>query len=1099
MLQKPVYLYLCADQEVAYRHVLAEARKRDLLTPIPSITILTPSRSAEQYIHSILQNSINTNVQQFYGLAQSILRRTRSGIQEIKDIATRRLVRRVLIEMESEGLLTSFELIHFLPGFNQVIVAWLREMKSLGIEPERLLAHAETSANQRDKQLANLYNRYQQYLQEQSISDGDGLLWLAAEALEKNPAAYMQENDSLLFVFGFDQFTPIQLRILDALSACFQQTFITLSWDANRDETSLALTRFLQTRKEIQSTLQVVEELIPLDNALVESPRPQALRRLAQNLFESKSEPTPQQDHTTSLDLNSIEVVEAPSREAEVRAVLRSVKTLILDGSSPADIQILAPNPERYSKLMCAVATNYGIPVSLHKPLQDNPAIAALLELLSLHRLNFPRRLTLNTLRSPYFRQESLTAEEINLLEQLTIERPVIAGKEQWNAALQPVKLSALSTDSAPDDDEHVRLKIASSLEAEALTRIQEGLFAFFEQITPVSSATYESYALWIQEAIIGLWDDLDEEQAADEEEAAPLSLQMMACLSEQEEEYAERDLQATNILLRKIREIVVAASTIPFTSDSGTENIAEEAMTNWCEFERDLQEILPNTIIPFDPDLVAVQMDALGELRAITTEHLFVMGLSEGEFPTSPAPDVFYTVQERADSPLGLRQQQSAEDASLWWQVISNCKRTLFLSRPWLDDGGSEWPPSPYWDEVMACLTGLQEKVVRLKVSAPTEPADAASKAELFLALLQKQSQAFPVEFERHRAMTNRSSALLGQRQSWTPPGTFEGILRSPDITAELAARYGPSHVWSASRLNRFNNCPYGFFIEHILKINILEEPEEGLNARQRGSLLHAILEDLHNALFEKNIGLSRQHQEEILVALNACSRDVFKNAPHRFGFLPGPLWRFEQEELTRLVRALLRSECEAAGDEANYMPYKQELSFGIDKEGLPALKVASNDGRSWQMRGFIDRVDRNKDGRLRIIDYKSGSGTYGGPDIEKGLAFQTPLYFHVVERLDPDSGQPDESYYLHIPSRELSGKIQLSKKNGRDLIDKGIAKATWTVEQIRAGNFPNAPAKQDSRGSGCSSWCQLSSICQITRQSLSKGRMLLARGDVA
>ena len=69
------------------------------------------------------------------------------------------------------------------------------------------------------------------------------------------------------------------------------------------------------------------------------------------------------------------------------------------------EVAILARNLEAYRPFLSEVAAEFGVPLRLigGAPLIDNPAIAALLSLLSLPLLDWPRRQVLEAWRSPYF------------------------------------------------------------------------------------------------------------------------------------------------------------------------------------------------------------------------------------------------------------------------------------------------------------------------------------------------------------------------------------------------------------------------------------------------------------------------------------------------------------------------------------------------------------------------------------------------------------------------------------------------------------------------------------------------------------------------
>jgi ATP-dependent helicase/DNAse subunit B len=135
--------------------------------------------------------------------------------------------------MRAAGELTSFNGVADKPGFTRVLLEWIREMKSQGIPPEQVSAHARTSGRERDHQLALLYQRYQAFLIQSDLSDPDGLLWLAAEALEADPDLGRSRLPFILL--GFDHFNPLQLRILQQLVGRCPDFSIYLLWDPGRE------------------------------------------------------------------------------------------------------------------------------------------------------------------------------------------------------------------------------------------------------------------------------------------------------------------------------------------------------------------------------------------------------------------------------------------------------------------------------------------------------------------------------------------------------------------------------------------------------------------------------------------------------------------------------------------------------------------------------------------------------------------------------------------------------------------------------------------------------------------------------------------------
>src|SRR5207247_2078189 len=54
---------------------------------------------------------------------------------------------------------------------------------------------------------------------------------------------------------------------------------------------------------------------------------------------------------------------------------------------------------------------------------------------------------------------------------------------------------------------------------------------------------------------------------------------------------------------------------------------------------------------------------------------------------------------------------------------------------------------------------------------------------------------------------------------------------------------------------------------------------------------------------------------------------------------------------------------------------PVAVELAFGFSWSDLDAVPLPLPDGREVRFRGKADRVDRGDDGRIHIVDYKTGS----------------------------------------------------------------------------------------------------------------------------
>ena len=1046
-------LYLTPSLETALLHTVERIGETRRSHPLLPARILVPTGQTGQAVRQHLGDALGVHLYQFYGLGQAILEDAGHPLRGLNDTTIRRLVEYLLAQMNAQSELSTFSAVGDKPGFTQVLVDWLREMKTQAISPEDLAALARETGLERDRQLSTLYTRYQRFLQREDLSDSDGLLWLAAEALEQDPDLF--KNQEPFFMLGFDQFSPVHERIIRALSGRFAGFSIYLPWDEHRPETSLALTRLAETRARLRA---ILPDLVEFKLAERGQAAP-GLVHLSRTLFE------PEASQFVPAAEPPVRTYAAPSREIEVRLALREIKRLLLRDIPPGEIVLLAPHAEIYARTAELVAEEYGIPIRLEGSLAANPAVQALLNLMALPP-DFPWRETLETLRSPYIRQPWLTAEQVNQLERLSRERPVIQGREQWLFALEP--LPAVRS----EEDEELDLRhSAGQFTAEELNAIQAGLTAFFDHLTPPPAASHREYTLWLQERILGLAPPLEDE--ADEPEPLPATLDLAKCAAEGT--FAERDLRALSGVLRQLRALVDAAELVL----PGDGNIV-----TWPIYHKDLLNALPRLYSASGEQTSAVRFARLEAGRERPVDYMFILGLSEGEFPSAPAPDPLYAPAERQHYPLPLQNPHPAQDASLFWLVVSSCRRGLWLFRPRLDDSGAPWQPSPFWEAV---LEKISAPLVEVPVAFVPAVEEAAGPAELMVALAMDRAASAPPELADAWQAASHTWHVMSLRGAWAPAEVFEGRLLAPDLQGELAARYSPDSTWSASRLNRYGACPFGFFAQVVLELEEMPDPEEGLDAMQRGSLLHEILERLHRRITADGLALAPVHQAAILARLDTTCDEQFRRAPARYAFRPTPLWSHEQGELRRLLRALVAWECAQV---TPYRPYQQELRFGLGDSPLPRYRFVDSQGTSIYLHGVIDRIDRDEtSGTLRVVDYKSGSTTYSIADITSGHALQAPLYALAAEGLLGE--QVVESAYLLIPRREFSGRLSApAGAAANENIQAALDQAGSFVRDIRQGAFPSLPAKPAAGSLACSAYCEFTSLCRVNRQALAKAR---------
>jgi probable DNA repair protein len=141
---------------------------------------------------------------------------------------------------------------------------------------------------------------------------------------------------------------------------------------------------------------------------------------------------------------------------------------------------------------------------------------------------------------------------------------------------------------------------------------------------------------------------------------------------------------------------------------------------------------------------------------------------------------------------------------------------------------------------------------------------------------------------------------------------------------------------------------CPFRAYARHRLGAQPLDAPEPGLDAMQRGQLLHALMAGIWNELKGK-AGLDDDVSSVISRSAEKAVRDQK---------IEGKFAELEVQRLIRLAGEWLDVERGRAPFEVIRIEQKEALEIG----GLT-------------FNGRIDRMDRLADGTHAIIDYKTGS----------------------------------------------------------------------------------------------------------------------------
>jgi len=1058
----------------------------------------------------------NLELFNFYTLYERILLAAKTPTYSVRGMARPLLLRQIIRQTLAGRADSVFAPIAETLGFAQLVANLIDELKAARVEPSAFAAVAQTA---KDRELADLYSAYQAVLRRESggvtdsdstpLVDTEGEGWLALDVLAQRPEAIPRLG--LLAVDGFDQWTQVQADLIHALAARADDTLVTLS----------------NMPARVGQRVGQAERLLLRGGAGVRvtdlPARPFESATLGHLVAQAFSE-TPEQ-----LDLtdDALTLIEGANPFIESREVMRAVKRRLVSEPAcrPDDFLIAVRDWPTYGAALSAAAREFGVPLAVHhgQPLSEHPFGAFFDGLLRLADDDFPLREVVDVLYSPYIDlNKGDSALDAGLLEQIGRRAELLGGQAAW--------LRAVEAAANPLFDDY-KGELPPLISADDAETIIVGLSQFFTRLRLPESATPHHYVQVIEE-----WLGNDESFDGDEElaarETAEISLAyslniITALRAAPSESDNARDLDAVRALKSALRQLLTAHELVRWA----THTPAAAPLVTKDGFLNDLRAAMSMTQLREQPGRAGrVLLTSVTDARGLPHPHVVMTGLSEGLFPGKTSDDPLYLDSERTalsqrlrdgfgyDNALRTRAERAGDD-SVFFELMGLPRRSLTLSRPYIQNGG-RWPASYLWRAVEAVFTAMPpQNLVRARPGSIPPLTEAATPSELALALIDApdapQSENFTAYLQAtHPDAVNhlrRAYAITRDKLrldvAWDE---HSGVLTDSPWADAIAKKFGGTALWSVSGLETFGTSPYRFFAQKLLKLEEWEDPDDELDVAMLGTVIHYTLLQLYSKLIQARLPVHPQNLAAALTLVDILMDGLLDSAPDDHHFPDSPLWRLMRGNLAQRVRKLIEHDYggdnpiekgfpEIAG--AERWPLLREWKFGGDESQPARLRLP--DGESILMRGTFDRVDvAQVGGQLLfvVMDYKSGGGKYPESDFAEGRKVQMPVYVRVLEDL-LGAGMLDATLRANgldpsAPKRVLGGlywgvagkyeSLMTVRADDTERITTTLAHVARFVKEIRAAQFvPYASKPDDGK---CFAYCAFHDLCRVCDWKLDK-----------
>lgn len=392
---------------------------------------------------------------------------------------------------------------------------------------------------------------------------------------------------------------------------------------------------------------------------------------------------------------------------------------------------------------------------------------------------------------------------------------------------------------------------------------------------------------------------------------------------------------------------------------------------------------------------LDSVIFTTAGRMRLPRTDVCFVMGLAEGEFPQTPGDQGLLTHADRdALMAQGAELPDCFENRVIREQVCFYKALTAAGRRLWLS-----WPGGAAGLPVTAALAPALELL-----GVPRAEPDAADLGATPEAALDLLGGLWQSDTPQRAAVL---SALETLERTGKGASGFAAVRRAADRgaaavgdTAALESLLGRHLPISPTRFERYALCPFGYFMQYVLRARPRQKAELAPNIS--GTLTHWVLEQALSRRGETFVDMDPGEIEAMVKELVA---------EYAAANLPGDSVRMDYL-LRRIARNLvgLLGFIQRDMRQSGFTPVAFELRIDDrpdpehpDAPRVPPVELTDAAGHTVRVIGTVDRVDAMRLGDktwLRVVDYKTGTKKFDLREVWHGLDCQMLLYLFTLER---------------------------------------------------------------------------------------------------
>ena len=906
-------------------------------------------------------------------------------------------------------------------GFSEMISSVIKEFKNYDISPEFLEEKAKSlndgELKYKISDIAKIYKEYENQLSKTFI-DSDDQLKLAVSRIKD--AEFLK--DAEFYIDEFSDFTPMQLNMIREMIQ-ISDVYVTLTLSENLNMHRGVFTLPLDTENRLMKLAEETNTRV-LNNIDIDG---------RYGRF-SKDKNNPELAHIEEQFYNypnkvyegkpeNIKIFKAQNRYEEIEYVAKDISRRVRDeGMRYSDIAILLRDLPSYSAVLKSVMNEYDIPVFIdsRKEIGSNPLPTFLSAVFEIKESNYSYESVFKMLKTGLFDLGYDEEDEYPALEKF--ENYIIANgikghmwkETEWHYSIDDIR---------DPMEEKKLLNQINEIKDIIYTRIEK-LFSELKEASKTKVKAEKLYNFLVDCGCLNRFENWIEEFKNKEN-------------YEKFKEYSQIEEALMDILDQMAQ----------FLNDTVMEIE---------EFGRILRTGLSGIKISLIPaTLDQVIAGDISRVRSSKIKGIYIVGTNEQVLPRNPVNVGILTDSDREKlQKEDLELSKNARERSFFEQfyvynALTIASEYLYVTYPVSDNDGKAMRPSMVVGRLKRLFPDLSEESSESYLGRQSRNlSDISSEKDALRELIG--------EMRRHKdgrpvndIWKEVYAHFIGKDQYRDKIISAEEGLRYTNYPNELRAEnieslYGNSLNFTVSRLEKYAQCPYAYFVQY--GINARERKEFKLENPELGSLMHGVLDKFSRNLSEEGRSWPSLDKKYIEEKVDQFMVEELENSKSKI-LTSSARYRYLSEKVKRVVNTSVET-IKSQFERGKFVPKFTELEFG--KNGvIPGVTFDFEGNRQVTLDGKIDRVDiysdeKNGKNYIRIVDYKSSQKELKLDDIYYGLQMQLLLYLDIILRNSTEimkgAAVPGAMLYFTLERPVIDAEIDISEEELKKKIMKEL-----------------------------------------------------------